>query len=106
MEFNNRLVNEFLREDNCVGDYIAKLIYKYYKKSSKISDGVGLSFGYVGNILNRWTKKSSRNVLICICFAIGNTFEEAQYLLKYAGHTPPYVRNRQNVFLLFVLMEE
>ena len=44
-------------------------------------------------------------MLISICFAIGTTFEEAQYLLKYAGHAPLYVRRKRDVIIWFGLMK-
>ena len=39
--------------------------------------------------------------MICICFALGATEEELQYLLKYAGHAPLYVRRKRDVVIWF-----
>ena len=41
--------------------------------------------------------------LICICFALGANEEELQYLLKYTGHSPLYVRRKRDVIIWFGL---
>ncbi len=60
-----------------------------------------LNHSYVGNIINGKKNNPSRDAIICICFAIGTTEEELQYLLKYSGHAPLYVRRRRDVVIWF-----
>ncbi len=104
-DFEKEFSDEFLNEDNRVGNYLEKLLYKYDKRAAAVSKNAGLSIPYVGNIINHKKNNPSRDVLIAICFAIGTTFEEAQYLLKYAGHAPLYVRRKRDVILWFGLMK-
>ena len=105
-EFEKRFSDEFLNEDSKIGDYLDELLVKYDKRAAAVSKNAGLSIPYVGNIINHKKNNPSRDVLIAICFAIGTTFEEAQYLLKYAGHAPLYVRRKRDVILWFGLMKQ
>ncbi len=105
-EFEKQFYEEFLNADNQVGDYLADLLYKYDKKASVVSLDAGQSASYVGNIINGVRNNPKRDVLICICFAIGTTFDEVQYLLKYAGHAPLYVRNKRDVIIWFGIMKK
>ena len=51
--------------------------------------------------MKKITKNPDRDVLIKICLTIGTTFEECQYLLKYAGYAPLYVRRKRDVIIWF-----
>lgn len=104
-DFERDFPEEFLKDDCRVGDYLRKLLFKYDKDASAVSDKAGLSFSYVGLIINKKKNNPSRDALIAICLAIGTTFEEAQYLLKYAGHAPLYVRRRRDVVIWFGFMK-
>ncbi len=104
-EFENRFSDEFLNEDARIGNYLSDLIYKYDKKASVVSFEAHLNHSYVGNIMNGKKNNPSRNALICICFALGANEEELQYLLKYAGHAPLYVRRKRDVIIWFGLMK-
>ena len=59
----------------------------------------------MGNIVNFKKNNPSRDALICIAFALGATEEELQYLLKYAGHAPLYVRRKRDVIIWFGIMK-
>ena len=104
-EFEKHWSDEMLNEDIRVGYYLDSLLVKYDKRAAAVSKDAGLAFAYVGNIINGKKNNPSRNVLISICFAIGTSFEEAQYLLKYAGHAPLYVRRKRDVVIWFGLMK-
>ena len=104
-DFERDFPEEFLKDDCRVGDYLRKLLFKYDKDASAVSDKARLSFSYVGLITNGKKNNPSRDALIAICLAIGTTFEEAQYLLKYAGHAPLYVRRRRDVVIWFGFMK-
>ena len=104
-EFESRFSEEFLNEDARIGNYLSHLIFKYEKKASVVSFEAHLNHSYVGNIMNGKKNSPSRNALICICFALGANEEELQYLLKYAGHSPLYVRRKRDVIIWFGLMK-
>ena len=65
----------------------------------------GLDRSYVGNIVRGRKNDPSRDVLIAICLAIGTTVDEAQHLLRYAGHAPLYVRRKRDVIIWFGFMK-
>ena len=104
-DFENKYVDEFLKEENRIGYYLEKLLAKYDRKDSVVSFDAHLHHSYVGNIVREKKNNPSRNALICICFAMGATEEELQYLLKYAGHAPLYVRRKRDVIIWFGFMK-
>ena len=104
-DFEKDFPDEFLKDDSRVGNYLRALLIKYDKDPSAISKKAGLSFSYVGLITSGKKNNPSRDALIAICLAIGTTFEEVQYLLKYAGHSPLYVRRRRDVVIWFGFMK-
>lgn len=105
-EFEHKFTDEFLNDDDHVGNYLQELLWKYDKKDSVVSNGARLHHSYVGNIVNGKKRNPSRDALICICLAIGTTVEEVQYLLKYAGQAPLYVRRRRDVIIWFGFMKK
>ena len=102
-EFEKQFSEELLNEDARVGNYLDRLLSKYDKKASVVSFEAYLHHSYVGNIVNGKKNNPSRNALICICFALGANEEELQYLLKYTGHSPLYVRRKRDVIIWFGL---
>ena len=104
-EFEEKFPEEFLDSDDHIGNYLDKLLWKYDKKASVISNGAGLAPSYVGNIINGKKRNPSRDALISICLTIGTTVEEVQYLLKYAGQAPLYVRRKRDVIIWFGFMK-
>jgi len=104
-EFENKFPPEFLEDDDHIGNYLGDLLYKYDKKASVISQEAMLTHSYVGNIINGKKRNPSRDALISICLAIGTELEEVQYLLKYAGQAPLYVRRKRDVIIWFGFMK-
>lgn len=104
-EFEKRFSDEFLDEDARVGNYLSRLVWNSEKDAATISKLAGLDRSYVGNIINGKKNNPGRDALIGICLALGTTVEEAQYLLKYAGHAPLYVRRKRDVIIWFGLMK-
>lgn len=105
-EFELKFTDEFLNDDDHVGNYLRELLWKYDKKDSVVSNEAHLHYSYVGNIVNGKKRNPSRDALISICLAIGTTVEEVQYLLKYAGQAPLYVRRRRDVIIWFGFMKK
>lgn len=104
-DFEKRCSDEFLSEDGRIGLYLENLLYHYDKKASVVSFDAHLNPSYVGNIINYKKNNPSRDALICIAFALGASEEELQYLLKYAGHAPLYVRRKRDVIIWFGIMK-
>ena len=100
-EFEEAFPPEFLNDDAHVGNYLGDLLRKYDKKASAVSEAAGLATSYVGSIVKEKKRNPSRDALISICLAIGTDLEEVQYLLKYAGQAPLYVRRRRDVIIWF-----
>lgn len=108
-EFEARFSEEYLKEDCRVGNYLRDLIYKYAgfdAKLSRISFDAHLAHSYVGNIYNYKKNNPSRDALICICFILGTTEKELDYLLKYAGHAALYVRRKRDVRIWYGIMQK
>lgn len=104
-EFEAAYPPEFLKEDAQVGNYLRDILNKYDRKASAVSEAAGLATSYVGNIINGKKSNPSRDALISICLAIGVDIDEVQYLLKYAGQAPLYVRRRRDVVIWFGFMK-
>lgn len=104
-EFERRFSDDFLNDDCHIGNYLSMLMTKYDKRDSVVSKDAGLHDSYVGNIIRGVRKNPSRNAVIAICLSIGTTVEEVQYLLKYAGQAPLYVRRKRDVLIWFGFMK-
>ena len=61
----------------------------------------GLARSYVGNIINVKKNNPGRDALISICLVIGTDLCEVQYLLRYGGQVPLYVRRKRDVVIWF-----
>lgn len=105
-EFEENFPSEFLASDDHVGNYLNHLLWKYDQKASVVSQNAMLAHSYVGNIVNGKKRNPSRDALISICLAIGTSVEEVQYLLKYAGQAPLYVRRKRDVIIWFGFMKQ
>ena len=104
-EFEARYLDQFALNDDRVGKYIEKLLWKYEKNQATVSRDAGLVPAHVGNIVRGIINDPARDVLIAICLAIGTTVDEVQHLLRYAGHNPLYVRRKRDVIIWFGFMK-
>ena len=104
-EFEEKFSDEFLKDDDRIGNYLNELMWKYDKDNATISKKAGLDRSYVGNIIRGKKNNPQRDALIAICLAIGTTVEEVQYLLRYAGQAPLYVRRKRDVVIWFGFMK-
>lgn len=104
-EFEVRYLDQFMVDDDRVGKYIEKLLWKYDKNQATVSRDAGLVPAHVGNIVRGRINDPARDVLIAICLAIGTTVDEVQHLLRYAGHSPLYVRRKRDVIIWFGFMK-
>ena len=104
-EFEKKFPSEFLANDDQIGYYLRELLWKYDQKASVVSMNAMLAASYVGNIVNGKKRNPSRDALISICLAIGTTVDEVQYLLRYGGQAPLYVRRKRDVVIWFGFMK-
>lgn len=104
-QFKVQYLDQFLCNEDRVGQYLEKLLWKYDKNQATVSNDAGLDRSYVGNIVRGRKNDPSRDALIAICLAIGTTVDEAQHLLRYAGHAPLYVRRMRDVVIWFGFMK-
>ena len=59
----------------------------------------GMSEVYLYQVLSG-RRNPSRDRLLCICFGLGTTEDETQWLLKSAGYAPLYPRLRRDAIIL------
>lgn len=104
-QFEQMFSDEFLADDDRVGNYLQEILWKYDKDAATISRYAGLDRSYVGNIIRGKKNNPGRDSLIAICLAVGTNIDEVQYLLKYAGHAPLYVRRKRDVVIWFGFMK-
>ena len=104
-QFEKAFPDQLLDDDARVGNYLDSLFIKYDKKYAAVSQEAGYASSYAGNIVRGVTRDPKRDALIAICLTIGTTVEELQYLLKYAGHAPLYVRRKRDVIIWFGFMK-
>ena len=104
-EFEDKFPDELLNDDAKIGNYLKELLWKYDKDQSTVSRKAGWGRSYVGLIANGQKTNPSRNALIAICLTIGTTVEEVQYILKYAGKAPLYVRRKRDVIIWYGFMK-
>ena len=100
-EFEKLVSDELLQEGCPIGMYLQELLWKYNKAAASVSLEAGLARSYVGNIINGKKNSPGRDALISICLAIGTDLTEMQYLLRYGGQAPLYVRRRRVVVIWF-----
>ena len=103
--FEKKFPSEFLANDDQIGYYLRELLWKYDQNASVVSMNAMLAASYVGNIVNGKKRNPSRDALISICLAIGTTVDEVQYLLRYGGQAPLYVRRKRDVVIWFGFMK-
>ena len=90
---------DMLNSDCRTSIYLMRLLDKYGWKTSAASEAAEMSTGYLGLIING--KNATRDMLIRVAIAIGATAEETDYLLKYSGYNPLYVRNKRDVIIWY-----
>ena len=91
-----------LGEEISLPHYAKQLIEKKQLKKSQIIHDAGLNqtFGY--QIL-AGTRRASRDKVIQLAFGLKATLTEAQRLLKHAGLSELYVKNRRDAIIILAL---
>lgn len=99
-QFEQICSDDMLNSDCRTGIYLMRLLDKYGWKTSAASEAAEMSTSYLGHIING-KRNATRDMLIRVAIAIGATAEETDYLLKYSGYNPLYVRNKRDVIIWY-----
>ena len=99
-QFEQICSDDMLNSDCRTSIYLMRLLDKYGWKTAAASEADEMSTGYLGLIING-KRNATRDMLIQIAIAIGATAEETDYLLKYSGYNPLYVRNKRDVIIWY-----
>lgn len=99
-------LNDFLASNSesfqCenVADYLAVLLSQKDLSKATVARRAEMSEIYLHQIF-AGRRKPSRNRLLCICYGLGATANEAQELLKLCGLAQLYPKNRRDAIILF-----
>ncbi len=88
-----------------LSEYINVLLDQKNMTAAQAIAGSNLSAGYANNIINGSREKPSRDKVIALSFGLKATPEEADRLLKLAGHSPLYSRSSRDGIILVCLRE-
>ena len=101
-------LNRFLDENRenfnntSVADSLNHMILKQRISKSALARQSGMSEVYLHQVFSG-RRTPSRTRLLCMCFGLQTTVEEAQVLLKQCGYAPLYPKNRRDAILLYGL---
>lgn len=99
-------LNDFLASNSesfqCenVADYLTSLLSQKDLSKATVARRAEMSEIYLHQIF-AGRRKPSRNRLLCICYGLGATVNEAQELLKLCGLAQLYPKNRRDAIILF-----
>ena len=99
-QFEQICSDDMLNSDCRTSLYLMRLLDKYGWKTAAASEAAEMSTGYLGLIING-KRNATRDILIRVAIVIGATVEETDYLLKYSGYSPLYVRNKRDVIIWY-----
>ena len=101
-------LNRFLDENRenfnntSVAESLNQMILKQRISKSALARQSGMSEVYLHQVFSG-RRTPSRTRLLCMCFGLQATVEEAQVLLKQCGYAPLYPKNRRDAILLYGL---
>lgn len=101
-------LNRFLDENRenfnstSVADSLNQMILKQRISKSALARQSGMSEVYLHQVFSG-RRTPSRTRLLCMCFGLQATVEEAQELLKQCGYAPLYPKNRRDAIVLYGL---
>ena len=104
-------LNRFLDENRenfnntSVADSLNHMILKQRISKSALARQSGMSEVYLHQVFSG-RRTPSRTRLLCMCFGLQATVEEAQVLLKQCGYAPLYPKNRRDAILLYGLSHQ
>lgn len=91
--------------DNPIAEYLRLTIEEKGLKKADVIKNSGIQTNYAYQIFSG-LKLPSRDKLICLCFGMALSFNEAQALLKYSGFAPLYPRNKRDSVIIYALQNK
>ena len=91
--------------DNPIAEYLSLAMEEKGLKKSDVIKNSGIQINYAYQIFSG-LKLPSRDKLICLCFGMALSLNEAQALLKYSGFAPLYPRNKRDSVIIFALQNK
>lgn len=91
--------------DNPIAEYLSLAMEEKGLKKSDVIKSSGIQINYAYQIFSG-LKLPSRDKLICLCFGMALSLDEAQTLLKYSCHAPLYPRNKRDSVIIFALQNK
>ena len=89
------------REDGLT-DALQRLFEERSMAKTTLAKSSGISEVYLHQVFSG-RRCPSRNRLLCVCFGLGASVEDAQGLLRQARHAPLYTRDRRDAIILYGL---
>lgn len=102
-------INDFLNnnEEHFYQDSVAQLINQIFLKKNmskaQLAKQSGISEIYLHRIFSG-LRKPSRDRLICLCFGLSATLDEAQELLTHCGYARLHPKIRRDAIILYGLL--
>ena len=106
MSTNN--LDRFLTENDAsfrdvpLQEAIQRIFDEKGKSNAQLAKQSGISEVYLHQLFSG-RRFPSRSRLLCLCFGLGATVDEAQSLLQQARHAPLYSRDRRDAIIIFAL---
>ena len=106
MSTNN--LDRFLTENDAsfrdvpLQEAIQRIFDEKGMSKAQLAKQSGISEVYLHQLLSG-RRFPSRSRLLCLCFGLGATVDEAQSLLQQARHAPLYSRDRRDAIIIFAL---
>lgn len=106
MSTNN--LDRFLTENDAsfrdvpLQEAIQRIFDEKGMSKSQLAKQSGISEVYLHQLFSG-RRFPSRSRLLCLCFGLGATVDEAQSLLQQARHAPLYSRDRRDAIIIFAL---
>ena len=104
-------LNKFIKknEDKFCNVNIAELLNEMYIRRD-ISKAALAKKSYISEVylhqVFAGTRHPSRNRLLCICFGLEATLDEAQNLLRHCGYGQLYSRKKRDAVIIYGLLHE
>ena len=106
MSTNN--LDRFLTENDAsfrdvpLQEAIQRILDEKGMSKAQLAKQSGISEVYLHQLFSG-RRFPSRSRLLCLCFGLGATVDEAQSLLQQARHAPLYSRDRRDAIIIFAL---
>lgn len=83
-------------------DFLTNLFEKKGLSKATLAKKAGISNVYLHQIFSG-ERNPSRNRILCLCFGLTATLEEAQQMLKHGGYAQLCVKNKRDAIIIYTL---